>query len=375
MEDYVAPFVNLLEGDIDEVRGPGWSQELNDYGRIYDYGNALADFSVWESAFEAKPINPTSLQSPHSSSFQTQVTVTTGENGALAFPELLADSSAEASSGKPAISDDAANSKPLGGFQFSESGDIGPRDAELRSEMLELLNIFQIVYESKMDVDKRSLLKKCVSMCERIMDRFYRLPQVVTMHEQAKSLLQMLERGEVDRPGMSSKTSSNFATEDGASSERSSLDNLKANVKEALDTVDREAEEIESHSKDPDEGKEVDGVHIREGIWYCKTHTDQEECKQCGVDYRLLNQVHRERIEEEKVDVTLRSEQQRLEVLENEKTTLSRPDPGTQEVTTEDNEDAEDFQTISKDLNEELARAREKEEAEFLKLFSTFQIS
>lgn len=128
-------------------------------------------------------------------------------------------------------------------------------------------------------------------------------------------------------------------------------------------------------TQDPDEGKEVDGVHIREGIRYCKTHFDQEECKQCGVDYRLLNQVHRERIEEEKVDVTLRSEQQRLEVLENEKTTLSRPDPGTQELTTEDNEDAEDFQTISKDLNEDLARAREKEEAEFLKLFSTFQIS
>lgn len=56
-------------------------------------------------------------------------------------------------------------------------------------------------------------------MCERIMDRHFRLPQVVAMHEQAKALLQVLqvlqvfhrENGDTGTPFAGSTASSNFA--------------------------------------------------------------------------------------------------------------------------------------------------------------------
>lgn len=135
--------------------------------------------------------------------------------------------------------------------------------------------------------------------------------------------------------------------------------------------------------QDGDGGEKVNGVYRLKGIWYCKTHVDREQCEECGVDYRLLNQVHRERAEEEaQVDDTTRKEQQRLEELELQRTVPPHPDPAIEEDATptqvhthHDSADAEDFQSIAKDLKEELDRAREKEEADFLKCFASFQIS
>lgn len=55
---------------------------------------------------------------------------------------------------------EASDAEPKKVFQFSESTDIGPADSELRSEMLELLSIFQVVYENtKSAVNTPSLLK------------------------------------------------------------------------------------------------------------------------------------------------------------------------------------------------------------------------
>ena len=132
--------------------------------------------------------------------------------------------------------------------------------------------------------------------------------------------------------------------------------------------------------QDPDEGKVVDGVYIVKGIWYCKAHVEREQCEECGVDYRLLNQVHRERTEEAQVDDSIRKEQQRLEEIELQRVVPPLSDPAIEEApapvpTGQDSDDAEDFQSIAKDLNEELARAREKDEADFLRCFASFQIS
>ena len=132
--------------------------------------------------------------------------------------------------------------------------------------------------------------------------------------------------------------------------------------------------------QDPDEGKVVDGVYIGKGIWYCMTHVEREQCEECGVDYRLLNQVHRERTEEAQVDDAIQKEQHRLEELELQRIAPPHGDPVIQETSTlvptlQNSNDAEDFQSIAKDLNEELARAREKDEADFLKCFASFQIS
>lgn len=129
-----------------------------------------------------------------------------------------------------------------------------------------------------------------------------------------------------------------------------------------------------------DVGEEVNGVYRHKGIWYCKTHTDREKCEQCGVDYSLLNQVHRYWAEEaDQVDDTIRKEQERLEVLELQRivadTAGDEPAQSTHVHTQHDDVGEEDFHSIAKDLKEELDRAREKDEAEFLKSFASFQIA
>ena len=71
----------------------------------------------------------------------------------------------------------------------------------------------------------------------------------------------------------------------------------------------------------------------------------------------------------------LRKEQQRL--LESESKS-SDSDKNIQQVTEEtrnDDQDLEDFDSVAKELKEELAHAREMEEANFLKCFASFQIS
>lgn len=116
----------------------------------------------------------------------------------------------------------------------------------------------------------------------------------------------------------------------------------------------------------------VNGAYSRKGIWYCQVHTRREQCEQCGVDYRLLNQVHRSRTEEAKIDEIIRKEQQRLEVLERQHINRPHADPRIQEVPTHVyiHQDVEDFESIAKDLNEELARARETEKVSSLKCYS-----
>lgn len=59
----------------------------------------------------------------------------------------------------------------------------------------------------------------------------------------------MFERGEVDRFGMSLKIFFNFVIEDGVLLEWFFFDNFKVNVKEVLDIVDCEVEEIEFYLK------------------------------------------------------------------------------------------------------------------------------
>jgi predicted RNase H-like nuclease (RuvC/YqgF family) len=90
----------------------------------------------------------------------------------------------------------------------------------------------------------------------------------------------------------------------------------------------------------------------------------------------LLNQARRSAIGGVKVDVkVLRKEQQRL--LESESKS-SNADENVQQVTEEtdnDDQDLEDFDSVAKELKEELARAREMEEIDFLKCFASFQIS
>lgn len=131
-----------------------------------------------------------------------------------------------------------------GGFNSAPSSDIAPPDPELQSEILELLSIFQAVHDNKSAIDTRSLLKKCIYMCERIMQRYYRLPDVVAIHEQAKALLQMFESVGPESPFARSNVSSNFATGNSTlSGPRSFRNNLLADVKEALDRVDRDAKE------------------------------------------------------------------------------------------------------------------------------------
>lgn len=252
---------------------------MNEYGRLYEYKDGFADFSVWDGAPESKQKTRTALQSTQSFPIQTQdAEVISGVTFELR--ELSADDSAEevfpgeicafclearavsrcancqsayycskehqaahsaiheTSCGNFATPDESSNSHPQTGF--SEPVDLAPDDSGLRSEMLELLSIFQVVYENKSGAsDTRSLLKRCISMCERIMERFGRLPQVLTMHEQATSLLQMFQNGETK--SFPFTTSPNFATDNrGMSAVR---DHLKADVKEALDRVDRDAEE------------------------------------------------------------------------------------------------------------------------------------
>lgn len=123
-------------------------------------------------------------------------------------------------------------------------------------------------------------------------------------------------------------------------------------------------------------------MYYRKGISYCKNHINLEHCEECGVDYRLLNKLHRENAEE--VDETLRKEQERLEELEKLKhnkpvspeiikTEMGEEPPLPIQVP--DSEEEEDFRCIAKDLKEELDRAREKEEADFLNSFASFQIS
>jgi len=129
-----------------------------------------------------------------------------------------------------------------------------------------------------------------------------------------------------------------------------------------------------SCAQDPDEGREVNGVYSRKGIWYCRVHIEREQCRQCGVDYRLLNQVHRSRTEEAKIDDIIRKEQQRLEELERQRiVSLPRMQEGPTVVYF--HSDAEDFQSIAKDLNEELARAREKDKVNSLKCYASFPSS
>ena len=234
---------NDLNGSVLSIsQGPFSLQEVNDYGRLDEYSNGFADFSIWDGVFENKSMLETGLQSPQSFLAQTQVAEVTDQSE---LPNLLVDDSADVSASCGKV--DEANVDPKYGFQFSEAVDIGPADSELRSEMLELLSIFQVVYENESAVDKPSLLKKCISMCERIMERYYRLPQVVAMHEQAKALLQMFENGDFPLLALfaGSTVSSNFASESSSSSGMPFRDHLKADVKEALDRVDRDAEESE----------------------------------------------------------------------------------------------------------------------------------
>lgn len=365
MEDPLAPFADLLEDDTDAVQGPFGLHEVHDYGRLYEYSSGFADFSVWDGVSESKPKLETGVQSPES--IQTQVEEVTDRSDKL--PNLVADEFTDVAASRESV-DEASD--PKSGFQVS---DIGPADSELRSEMLELLSIFQVVYEDKSAVDTPSLLRKCVSICERIMERYSRLPQVVAMHEQATALLQTFEDRATGSPLAGSNASSSFAGESSTSS--GIRDHLQADVKEALDRVNAEESGL---AKDPDEGKVVDGVYIVKGIWYCKAHVEREQCEECGVDYRLLNQVHRERTEEAQVDDSIRKEQQRLEEIELQRVVPPLADPAIEEApapvpTGQDSDDAEDFQSIAKDLNEELARAREKDEADFLRCFASFQIS
>jgi len=199
------------------VQETGGLRELDDYGRFYEYNNGLADFSIWDGVFESRQRTPQSLVAE---------VVDRGDE----VQQLLADDFGEVAS-TSALAESSFYSTP--------SPDIAPPDPELRSEMLELMSIFQVLYENKSAIDTRSLLKKCIYMCERIMERYYRLPQVVAMHEQAKSLLQMFENGGgAEGP---SNASSNFAPEN--TTGRSFRNDLIANVKEALDSVDRDAKE------------------------------------------------------------------------------------------------------------------------------------
>lgn len=198
---------------------------------MYEYNNGFADFSVWEGVFENRQRAPQSFGS------QAQVAEVVDQSGSGELQKVLTDEFGEAST----------SSQFQSGFHSAPSPDIAPPDAELRSEMLELLSIFQVVYENKSAIDTRSLLKKCIYMCERIMERYYRLPQVVAMHEQAKALLQMFENGGPGSPFARSNVSSNFATENSTSSgPRSFRNNLMADVKEALDRVDRDAKESDN---------------------------------------------------------------------------------------------------------------------------------
>lgn len=192
---------------------------MDDYGRLYEYNNGLADFSIWDGVFESRQRTPQLFQ----------VAEVVDRSGNDEVQQLLADDFGELASTSSSLAQSSFHSTP--------SPDIAPPDPELRSEMLELLSIFQVVYENKSAIDTRSLLKKCIYMCERIMERYYRLPQVVAMHEQAKTLLQMFEN---EGP---SNASSDLATETATSSGRSFRNDLIANVKEALDSVDRDAKE------------------------------------------------------------------------------------------------------------------------------------
>ncbi|KAG0631692.1 hypothetical protein M758_1G272600 [Ceratodon purpureus] len=360
MEDSLAAFADMLEEDGDE--GAGGLQGFGDYGRLYDYDNGFADFSEWEGVFESRQRVPQGLVS------QAQVGEVVDQSGSGESVKMLMDEFGDAST----------LSQFQGGFNSAPSSDIAPPDPELQSEILELLSIFQAVHDNKSAIDTRSLLKKCIYMCERIMQRYYRLPDVVAIHEQAKALLQMFESVGPESPFARSNVSSNFATGNSTlSGPRSFRNNLLADVKEALDRVDRDAKES-GDSKDPDEGRVVNGVYRCKGIWYCQVHTDQEQCGQCGVDYRLLNQVHRSRTEEAKVDDIVRKEQQRLEELERQHTSRGHADSRIQEGPRQlyINQDAEDFESIAKELNEELARARETDKVSSLKCFSPlFQIS
>jgi len=133
--------------------------------------------------------------------------------------------------------------------------------------------------------------------------------------------------------------------------------------------------------QDSDGSEEVNGVYRRKGIWYCRAHIDREQCEQCGVDYRLVNELYRENVGEE-VDATIRKEQERLEDLELQRNLVPpHPEPAIEEAAHprthvhHDPADTEDFQSIAKDLEEELDRAREKEKADFLNCFASVQIS
>lgn len=46
-------------------------------------------------------------------------------------------------------------------------------DFELWFEMFEFLNIFEVVYENKLVVDIWGLFKKCIFMCEWIMEWYF----------------------------------------------------------------------------------------------------------------------------------------------------------------------------------------------------------
>lgn len=250
---------------------PGRLQEVNDYGRLYEFSNAFANFSIWDGGFESK-------ESPQPFPIQTEDAEAMMDQSGVAseLPELFTDDFSDVSTsfvgetcafclesevliqcsncksayycskehqaahslihepscGNVATPEDA---HPEDGIPFSESAeDLAPDDSELRSEMLELLNIFEVVYENKSAVDTWGLLKKCISMCERIMERYSRIPQVVAMHEQATALLQMFE----------TECPPNSATENTTSSSGMFVrEHLKANVKEALERVDRDVEE------------------------------------------------------------------------------------------------------------------------------------
>jgi len=107
--------------------------------------------------------------------------------------------------------------------------------------MLELLSMFQGVYEKNAAPGYTcSLLQNCISTCERIMDRYYRLPQVVAMHEQATTLLRMFQNGEKTECPVTASPNENGASSTGMSVR----DHLKADVKEALDRVDAEESDL-----------------------------------------------------------------------------------------------------------------------------------
>lgn len=225
-------------------------EHLYDYGEFYEYSNVFPGFSTWDDiGIESKQTGVQSQTQDAESKDQSGVEVFddsadvfVGEVCAFCLEGRGLTRCLKCKSTYYCSEHLLIHEASCGSVPAAAASEFAPGDSELRSEILELLSTFQSVYEEQ---NNKSSLQKCISMCERIMERYYRLPQVVAMHEQATTLLHKFQNGETEHSSFTAEEQSRASSSSSSSAlGMSVLDHLKADVKEALDRVDAEENDL-----------------------------------------------------------------------------------------------------------------------------------